>query len=75
MNLDLDPRLPNARTPLLLIACGKDLIVPPSAIRPSFDRYGGPKEWVLFENSGHDAYVQETDRFAREVTRFLRAGT
>ena len=75
LNLDLDPRLPNARTPLLLIACGKDLIVPPSAIRPSFDRYGGQKEWLLFENSGHDAYVQETERFAREVTRFLRAGS
>lgn len=75
LNLDLDPRLPNARTPLLLIACGNDLIVPPSAIRPSFDRYGGPKEWLLLENSGHDAYVQETERFAREVTRFLRAGT
>jgi proline iminopeptidase len=75
ISLDLDPRLPGARTPLLLIACGKDLIVPPSAIRPSFDRYGGPKEWMLFENSGHDAYVQETERFAREVTRFLRAGS
>jgi pimeloyl-ACP methyl ester carboxylesterase len=69
--LNLEPRLPSARTPMLLIAGGRDAIVMPKSVRPGFEAWGGPKEWSLFENSGHLPYVDSMDRFVTEVTAFL----
>lgn len=71
LRLDLEPRLEQASTPLLLIAGGRDLIVPPVALRPGFDRYGGPKHWVVFEESGHEPFIEDTDRFVTTVSSFL----
>jgi len=70
--VNLEPRLPTARTPLLMIAAGRDAIVLPSSLKPGFEAYGGPKEWYLFEKSGHFPYVDSTDRFVAAVTDFLR---
>lgn len=70
--VNLEPRLPSARTPMLLIAGGRDAIVMPKSVRPGYDAWGGPKVWSLFENSGHLPYVDSMDRFVTEVTSFLR---
>jgi proline iminopeptidase len=70
--VNLEPRLPTARTPLLLMVAGRDAIVLARSLKPGFDAYGGPKEWYLFEESGHLPYVDSTDRFVAAVTDFLR---
>ena len=70
--VNLEPRLPTARTPMLLIAGGRDGIVLPKSLKPGYDAWGGPKEWSVFENSGHLPYVDSTDRFVALVAEFLR---
>jgi len=70
--MNLEPRLPRARTPLLLMVSGRDGIVLASSLRPAFDVYGGPKEWYLFEESGHFPFIDSMDRFLNVVTAFLR---
>ena len=70
--LDLEPRLSGGRTPLLLIACGRDPIVPPASLRPGFDNYGGPKQWALFEDSRHNPFMDARERFIAVVTAFLQ---
>ena len=70
--VNLEPRLPTARTPMLLMAGGRDGIVLPKSVKPGFDAWGGPKEFSLFEHSGHLPYVDSTDRFVALVTEFLR---
>jgi alpha-beta hydrolase superfamily lysophospholipase len=73
--VNLEPRLPRARTPMLLIAGGRDGIVLPRSVKPGFDAWGGPKEFSLFEDSGHLPYVDSTDRFVALVVEFLRENT
>lgn len=70
--VNLEPRLPRARTPLLLMVSGRDGIVLASSLRPAFDVYGGPKEWYLFEDSGHLPFIDATERFLSAVVAFLR---
>jgi len=70
--VNLEPRLPSARTPLLLMVASKDAIVLPRSLKPGFEAYGGPKEWYEFEASGHLPYVDSTERFVAAVLGFLR---
>ncbi len=58
-------------TPLLLIAGRHDSEVPYFGLKAGFDQWGGEKEFVIFDQSGHVPFVDETDRFVREVSRFL----
>jgi proline iminopeptidase len=58
-------------TPLLLIAGRHDAEVPYFGLKAGFDRWGGEKEFIAFDRSGHVPFVDETDRFVREVSRFL----
>ena len=71
-SFNLEPRLPSARTPMLMLAGGRDAIVLPQSVKPGYDAYGGPKQWSLFETSGHLPYVDSTDRFVTIVAEFLR---
>lgn len=68
---DLEPRLSGARTPMLLLVGGRDAIVLPGSVKPGYDAYGGPKDWSLFETSGHLPYVDSEHRFVDVVTAFL----
>ena len=70
--VNLEPRLSSARTPMLLIAGGRDGIMLPKSLKPGFDAWGGPKELSVFEDSGHLPYVDSTDRFVALVAEFLR---
>lgn len=70
--LNLEARLPKARTPMLLVTGGLDAIVPSKSLQPGYDAWGGPKEWEHFADSGHFPYVDSTARFVSAVTGFLR---
>lgn len=47
-------RAPEIEAPLLVLAGGRDRIVPPDRSRRLFDAWGGPKRWVLLAGAGHN---------------------
>ena len=47
-------RAPGIEAPLLVLAGGRDRIVPPDRSRRLFDAWGGPKRWVLLAGAGHN---------------------
>ncbi|MBP2680687.1 MAG: pip2 [Candidatus Krumholzibacteriota bacterium] len=58
-------------TPLLLIGARNDAEVPYFSLKSGFDKWGGKKEFIVFEQSNHIVFLDEPDRFVAEVTRFL----
>ncbi len=70
MNFDAYDRLHLIRSSTLIIAGGKDIIVPPENGRILAERIPNSK-LVIFENSGHGLIVQERERFIKLVLDFL----
>jgi proline iminopeptidase len=66
---DLRPELPKIRARSLVIAGRYDML-PPERIREVADGIAGAK-FVVFENSGHFAPVEEREKFAATVLEFL----
>lgn len=58
-------------TPMLLIAGRNDAEVPYFGLKSGFGKWGGKKEFLVFDRSGHIPFVDETERFVKEVRRFL----
>jgi pimeloyl-ACP methyl ester carboxylesterase len=69
--IDVENDVPRAATPLLLIGARNDAQVPYFSLKSGFDKWGGKKEFVVFERSNHIPFIDEPDRFIAEVTRFL----
>jgi proline iminopeptidase len=67
---DLRDRLPLIRARSLVIA-GRHDMLPPSRVQEIADGIEGAK-FVVFEQSGHFAPVEETEKFVRTVVDFLR---
>lgn len=68
---DLRDRLPELRVPILVIAGAHD-ILPPERVREIADL--APRaRYVLFEESGHFAQLEEPEEFVRVVAEFLAA--
>jgi proline iminopeptidase len=67
---DFRDRLPAIRARSLVIAGGHD-IVPPAKVQEIADGITGA-EFIVFENSGHFAPVEEPEKFVRTVLDFLR---
>jgi pimeloyl-ACP methyl ester carboxylesterase len=72
-SLDLRDRLPLIRARSLVIA-GRHDMLPPSRAQEIADGIEGA-EFVVFEESGHFAPVEETEKFVRTVVDFLRRPT
>jgi pimeloyl-ACP methyl ester carboxylesterase len=68
---DLGPSVGRMRIPVLFMAGGRDAIVPPAAMAVGYQRYGGPRRMTVFEDSHHLLFVDEPERFVREVTAFF----
>ena len=68
---DLRAGLSRLRMPLLAIAGGHDGIVLAGPMYDDLATYGGPKRFVTFTASDHFLFMEEPERFAREVSRFL----
>ncbi len=69
-SLDLRSRLPSIRARSLVIA-GRHDMLPPSRAQEIADGIEGA-EFVIFEESGHFAPVEEKEKFVRTVVDFLR---
>jgi proline iminopeptidase len=69
---DLRPDLPRLRWPLLAIAGGRDNIVLPGPMLEDLRPYGGSKRLVTFAGGDHFLFEEEPDRFAAEVSQFVR---
>ena len=68
---DLRPSIGRVHVPLLAIAGGRDAIVMAGPMMEDLKDYGGPKRTLVFAASDHFLYMEEPDRLAREVTRFI----
>jgi pimeloyl-ACP methyl ester carboxylesterase len=69
--LNVEPRLAQLHTPLLVIDGALDAIVPAEQLRTGFAAYGGPKTWVSLEHSNHLAFVDEPEPFVNAVVKFV----
>ena len=72
-SLDLRDRLPLIRARSLVIA-GRHDMLPPSRVQEIADGIEGA-EFLVFEESGHFAPVEETEKFVRTAVDFLRLPT
>jgi len=68
---DLTPVLPRIQSPTLLVWGAQDRDVPLAAGRV-MERLIPGAQFVVFENAGHFAYLDQFDRFRLLVGRFLR---
>lgn len=69
--IDIEDDVSAARTPLLLIAGRNDAETPYFVLKKGFDRWGGEKKFLIFENSHHIPFADETSRFVEEVQAYL----
>ena len=68
--INLEAEVRDLRTPLLLIAGRRDAEVPWEDLVFGYENYGGPKKFVLIDNSHHIVFVDEPDRFVDAVAAF-----
>jgi len=70
--VNIEPRLANVKTPLLMINGKLDTITPSVELQESYKLYGGPKRWVELMESHHLSFVDEPDAFVKAVSEFVR---
>jgi proline iminopeptidase len=64
------PRLKEIKAPTLILGGSDDWLTPAEQSRRLYDELPNA-ELVLFENSGHFPYIEETDKFVATVRRWL----
>jgi pimeloyl-ACP methyl ester carboxylesterase len=69
--INVEQRVASIETPLLLIAGRNDAEVPYFSLKRGFEAWGGKKKLLIFEQSNHLPFVDEADRFVKEVKAFL----
>lgn len=65
-------RLAAVKVPLLLLVGSRDLVTPPGSLREGYARWGGPKTFVVMDDSHHLPFVDEPERFVALVKDFVR---
>lgn len=71
-NFDSASRAPGIATPLLVLAAGRDTVVPIRHARNLYAKWGGPKVWRDFPQSGHNDLDAEPGYWSA-VAEFLAA--
>jgi len=74
--VDLTPRLGEITVPTLVLWGKFDRITHFDNAQPGFEAYGAPpdkKEIVTFDDSGHNPWAEEPDKFYGAVSGFLKA--
>jgi fermentation-respiration switch protein FrsA (DUF1100 family) len=71
-NFDALSRAPAIRAPLLVLAAGRDEVVPVSHARSLFAGWGGPKTWREFPSAGHNDLDADPGYWAA-IAEFLTA--
>jgi pimeloyl-ACP methyl ester carboxylesterase len=69
--INVESDVARVTTPLLLIGARNDAQVPYFSLKSGFDKWGGKKEFLVFDRSNHIPFLDEPERFVTEVTRFL----
>jgi pimeloyl-ACP methyl ester carboxylesterase len=67
-------RLHRIRCPVQLLWGREDRLVPPAYADVFSEGLGGPTETVIVDDAGHLVWVDQPERSAREVLRFLEQG-
>ena len=70
MNFDVREGLPDITAPVLLVAGAHDMMTPESIEEVATTIPNS--QYVLFENSGHFASLEETEKFITTVLEFLK---
>ena len=70
--IDLVPRLPAVRTPLLVIVGALDANVPADALRAGYAAYGGPKRLLVLPHGHHLMFIDEPGPFVAAIESFAR---
>ncbi len=72
---NLTPRLGEITIPTQVLWGKHDVITHFDTAQPGFEAYGAPldrKELVVFENSGHNPWAEEPEKFHQVVSGFLK---
>lgn len=72
--LNVEERVRDLHTPLLLIAGRQDTDVPIAGLKEGFNNYGGAKTLLVYDNCHHLPFVDQPDRFVRDVVAFCLPG-
>lgn len=70
--IDLEDKVKQINTPMLLITGAKDIMVPFSIIQKGYENYGGNKEHFLLQDSNHMMFVDEPELFVSKVVEFFQ---
>jgi pimeloyl-ACP methyl ester carboxylesterase len=70
--INMEPRVPHVKTPLLMINGKLDTITPSASLEESYRLYGGPKRWLEMNDSHHLPFVDEPEAFVKAVADFVR---
>jgi len=70
--IDIEDKVQNIRTPMLLIAGAKDIMVPFRILEKGYDNYGGEKEYFILEKSNHMMFIDEPELFISKVIEFFQ---
>lgn len=71
LDIDLHDAIASFETPALFVSGALDTVVAEASMRRDYARYGGPKEFILLEDSHHLPFIDEPDALARAVREFL----
>jgi len=69
--LDFREQLSSIKVPFLVIAGRRDGVVLPR-LSMQFKKYAPQAKFVMFENSGHYPFIEETLQFIKTMTNFLQ---
>jgi proline iminopeptidase len=71
-NLDFGPRLKEIEIPALIIGGRFDRVSLPKYVL-QYKKFIPQAKFVMFENSGHFPYIEETQKFYETIEAFLLA--
>lgn len=72
ITIEIEDKVKNISTPMLLITGEKDIMVPFSMVEKGYKNYGGEKEHINFKESNHFMFVDEPGLFVSKVIEFLQ---
>ena len=70
--IELEDKVKNISTPILIITGAKDILVPFRLLKKGYEKYGGEKEYFILEESNHFMFIDEPDVFVSKVIEFFQ---
>ena len=70
--IDIENDVKKISIPVLILAGGKDIMVPFRLMEKGYQNLGGEKEYFILENSDHMMFADEPDVFVSKVIEFFQ---